>query len=377
MSTADRMAAYLARQSRQHVDFDALAGAADAGDSSLATSPRRRRLLADAARTLNSRGLATLPKGSDGWDYSAHPPLPRWVKRTQPARSSRRRPAPRAFVKPLSFATTLNLTAADHALLGPINALLRDDPDAEIVPLADRSYQLFGDEKRLKDIERHYLVARGLLDLTTHLRARPTPAPLAMYELGPAPWMLIVENTAAFTSLRTILGAWPDRSQVGWLGFGSGDHLIASIPTALTAFRERDHPVDDLLMYADLDIDGLHCAQQASHRAQAAGLPPLLPASGLYQALLAGQPRSHSPATADAAHAAAAWLPPHIAPSVAQLLAEGLVLRQEALPLPQLRALLSPDAPLLAQLRDGPTTETPLPLPPPKDPPHDCKALRG
>lgn len=173
-----------------------------------------------------------------------------------------------------------------HALLGPVNVLLRDEPDAEIVPIADRSYQLYGDEKHLKDIARHHLVAKGLLDVATHLRARPTPAPLAMFELGPAPWMLIVENTAAFTSLREILGAWSDRGQVGWLGFGSGDQLVASIPTALASFRERDHPADTLLMYADLDVDGLHCAQQASHHAQTVGLPPLLPATGLYKALL-------------------------------------------------------------------------------------------
>ncbi|MBW8699073.1 hypothetical protein MBT84_05690 [Streptomyces sp. MBT84] len=353
MSAADSMAAHLAHQPRQRVDFDALAGAADAGDSSLATSPRRRRILADAAQALQRRGLAQLPKGTAGWDHSAHPPLPRWVKRPQSARPSRGRPVHRAFVEQLSFATTLNLTAADHALLGPVNTLLRDEPDAEIVPLADRSYQLFGDEKRLKDIDRHYLVAKGLLDVTAHLRARPTPAPLAMFELGPAPWMLIVENTAAFTSLREILGAWPDHSQVGWLGFGSGDQLIASIPTALTSFRERDHPVDTLLMYADLDLDGLHCAQQTNHRAQAVGLPPLLPATGLYQALLTGQPRSHPPTTAEEALTVTAWLPPHLAPSAAQLLAGGHVLRQEALPLPRLRALLTPDSPLLPQLRDG------------------------
>ncbi|WP_405189249.1 hypothetical protein [Streptomyces anulatus] len=351
MSATDRMAAHLAQQPRQRVHFDVLAGAADAGDSSLATSPRRRRILADAAQALQRRGLAQLPKDSAGWDYSAQPPLPRWVKRPQPVRSSRRRPVHRAFVQQLSFATTLNLTAADYALLGPVNALLRDEPDAEIVPIADRSYQLFGDEKRLKDIDRHHLVVKGLLDVEAHLRARPAPAPLAMFELGPAPWMLIVENTAAFTSLREILGAWPDRGQVGWLGFGSGDQLIASIPTALASFRERDHPVDTLLMYADLDLDGLHCAQQASHHAQTVGLPP----ADARDRPLPGSPDRATalPAAASEALTATAWLPPHIAPSVARLLADGLVLRQEALPLPHLRALLTSDAPLLPQLRDG------------------------
>ena len=98
-----------------------------------------------------------------------------------------------------------------------------------------------------------------------------------MYELGPAPWLLIVENTAAFTSLRDILGTWPDRSQVGWVGFGEGDHLIASLPTAQASFRERDHPVDTLLLYADLDLKGLCCAQKARERAHAVGLPRCSP----------------------------------------------------------------------------------------------------
>ncbi|AWN24933.1 hypothetical protein [Streptomyces sp. NEAU-S7GS2] len=275
----------------------------------------------------------------------------------------------------------MDLTVADRSLLAPINTLLRDQPDAEIIPLADRSYQFFGDEKRLDGIMRNHLVAKGLLDLTTHLRARPAPAPLAMYELGPAPWMLIVENTAAFTSLREILGTWPDRSQVGWLGFGAGDLLIASIPTALTSFCERDHPVDTLLMYGDLDLDGLQCAQQASQRAQDVGLPPLLPAAGLYQALLTGNPRAHPPATVDAARAAAAWLPSHLASPVAQLLTDGQVLRQEAFPRPQLRVLLTPDANLLSLLRDGTTRRTvaqpaPVALTPTR-PAHGRKGIHG
>lgn len=78
-----------------------------------------------------------------------------------------------------------------------------------------------------------------------------------------------------------------------------------------------------------------------------------LPATCLYQALFTGQPRSHPSTTAEEADTATVWLPPHLAPSAAQLLAGGHVLRQEALPLPRLRALLIPDAPLLPQPRDG------------------------
>ncbi|MGW0550109.1 hypothetical protein [Streptomyces altiplanensis] len=363
MSTvADHMAAELSRQQRQRIDFDVLAQAAERMDSSLPTSPRRRQALADAAHHLAAGGLLTLPVGKAGWDHSVLPALPLWVRRTPTPRPPRQpSPPPRAWVSLLDFAATIPLTTREEALLSPLNALLRDQPEAEIIPLAERSYQLFSDEKHLSHrvrIEQHRLFTSGLIDLATHLRAKPAPAPLAMYELGPAPWLLIVENSAAFTSLRQILRSWPDRDQVGWLGYGAGDQLIASLPTVRESFLERDHPVNDLMFYTDLDADGLQCAQQAATKAASVGLPPLVPAVGLYQWLLAQSPRQLAAVTADQARAASSWLPPHLVRPVEQLLCTGSVFRQEALRLDILRTLLDPTALLLPQLRDG------LPHPP-------------
>ncbi|WP_326623928.1 MULTISPECIES: hypothetical protein [unclassified Streptomyces] len=381
------MAEHLAGQTRQRVEFDALAGAAERGDSSLLASPDRRRVLADAAQELVRRGLAQLPCGRPGWDFSAHPPLPLWVKRPSRPRAVRAQPGQRAWVAPLAGLSAVQLTTSDHALLNPVNTLLRDEPDAELIPVAERSYQLYDDEKYLHGIERHRLVTRGILDIADHLRARPAPAPLAMYELGPAPWLLIVENSAAFTSLRQILAAWPDRSQVGWLGYGAGDQLVASLPTAADSFRERDHPAAHLMLYADLDLDGLECARQADTRGHAAELPALVPAVGLYQALLTRRIRQVPPAPAERVREAVSWLPPGMATPVADLLISGKVLRQEALPLPVLRAHLDPASPLLPQLRGplprvrcGPgqkedTTVVPGPDLPAADQPMTTEAL--
>jgi hypothetical protein len=127
------------------------------------------------------------------------------------------------------------------ALLSPLNVFLRDLPDARPVPVAKRLYELYGDEKYLARPEPHQLVVAGLLSIAKHLRAFAAPAPLAMFELGPAPWALIVENSAAFTNLRRFLASWPASEEVGWLAYGGGDHLVASI----AAFAERRHPVPD------------------------------------------------------------------------------------------------------------------------------------
>lgn len=359
MTPAERMTTLLATQTRRRVDFDLLAQAADDGDSSLPTSPLRRRILAGAADELAACGAVRLPAtGGRSWDRTAHPPLPLWVERLTPRPARTTRPSPRAYVAALDFATRLPLSAAERELLSPLNTLLRDRPDAEPVPIAERSYELYGDEKRLARISSHRLVTTGLLSITDHLRAFPSPAPLAMYELGPAPWMLIVENSAAFTSLRRILNKWPRRNEVGWLAYGGGDHLIASLTTCLETFEEREHAVEDLLLYTDLDLDGLECAQQAAERAREAGLPPLVPAVGLYSNLLTRQPRTVPGTDAGRIRAATAWLPEPLATKAGGLLAQDEVLRQEALPKPGLDQLLAHGQPLLPQLLGLPCRST-------------------
>lgn len=144
--------------------------------------------------------------------------------------------------------------------------------------------------------------------------------------------MLIAENKAAFTSLRRIFNAWPSPQEVGWLAYGKGDQLIASLPTCLESFAERAHPITDLLLYTDLDLDGLECAQLAAERAQAAGLPPLRPAAGLYRALFERSPRAVPSGDAGRIRAAVCWLPAPYAGQAVQLLLSGQVMRQEALP---------------------------------------------
>ncbi|MFJ9765545.1 hypothetical protein ACIRUY_17185 [Streptomyces erythrochromogenes] len=356
------MTVFLGGQTRNRLGFDLLAQAADAGDSSLSTSPLRRRILAGAAAQLAGAGTVRLPAaGGRGWDHSAEPPLPLWVDRLTARRARAQRPGPRAWVEPLAFAAHLPLTRADLELLSPINNHLRDHPDAEPVPIPERSYELYGDEKRLARITTHRLVTAGLLSITDHLRAFPSPAPLAMYELGPAPWMLVVENSAAFTSLRRAFNRWPRRLEVGWLAYGGGDHLIASLPTCLESFEERRHPVEDLLLYTDLDLDGLECAQLAAACAREAGLPPLVPAAGLYEALLRRKQRFVPSGCATRIKTAASWLAEPLATHVTNLLSRGEVLRQEALHGPAAHALLRPDRPLLPQLLGRPHSPAAVP----------------
>jgi hypothetical protein len=343
----ERVTAAVNAYSKVRVPLDVVVQAAYASDSSLLTAPDRRERLAQLFQDLASLGSIRLPTGTSSWDHSALPALPQWVDRVTTAKPARSAAAPRAWVDELAFATSTPLTPAERILLARINDFLRDGGrSAELIPLRERSYELFKEEKRLDNLSESRLVIAGLLSLNTHLRAYPTPPPIPIVELGHAPWALIVENSATFSSLRTILGrrAKSDRSEVGWLCLGSGKLIIQSIASLAERLTETGHHLATIHYFGDLDLEGLEIAQRASNRAISLGMPPLSPAVHLYTALLQRPDRSTVPADVGRIAAAARWLPNRLTTPVAEMLQRERCLRQEALPLPAIREVIGSHA---------------------------------
>jgi hypothetical protein len=347
---AERIAEAVTVHARKRVPFEVVATAAYASDSSLLTAPDRRDRLAQAIGALASAGSIRLPASASGWDQSARPALPRWVERISEPTAARPVAPPRAWVDELAFAATTSLSPAERILLTRLNDFLRDGGDgAELIPLRERSYELFREEKRLDNLTESRLVVSGLLSLEAHLRAYPTPPPMPIVELGTAPWALIVENSATFSSLRTVLRhlAEGDRTVVGWLCLGAGKHVIQSITSLAERIAETRHRVDNVFYFGDLDLEGLEIAQRTSDRGVAAGLPPLQPATRLYSALLQRPDRVAEPTDPARVHASVSWLPDSLAHAAATMLLRQRCLRQEALPLPAIREVIC------TNLRDG------------------------
>jgi hypothetical protein len=100
------------------------------------------------------------------------------------------------------------------------------------------------------------------------------------------------------------------------------------VVTSLTLLR----PTPTRIRYfGDLDLRGLEIPARAAAAAVAAGLPSVLPAAALYEALFThGRPAETAPVTATAAATAAAWLGALAGPATA-LLAEGRRMAQEAI----------------------------------------------
>ena len=248
---AERIADAVTVHTRKRVPFEVVAEAAYASDSSLLTAPDRRYRLAQAIEALAAAGSIRLPASADGWDQSARPALPRWVERISEPAAPRLAAPPRAWVDELAFAATTSLSPPERILLTRLNDFLRDGGgDAELIPLRERSYELFREEKRLDNLTESRLVVAGLLSLEVHLRAYPTPPPMPIVELGTAPWALIIENSATFSSLRTVLRhlAEGDRTIVGWLCLGAGKHVIQSITSLAERIAETHHRVEQRLL---------------------------------------------------------------------------------------------------------------------------------
>lgn len=321
--------------------LDTLREAAIAYDASVLTDPLWRDEMSAALVEIAATGLL---RPSRELDRSGSPALPVLVTRLGTSRFQQAAPL-RAYVDELASAAELALSRAERSLLDRVNGWLRDGGrDQEAIPLRERSYELFGDEKRLDSLAATRLFARGVVTFEL-LRAFPTPPPLAVRQVGTAPWVLVVENSATFASVRAVLtelAACPGgNAAVGDVAYGAGKLAPYAMPSLVDERSSRGHAQYEALLYfGDLDAPGIAIAAGCAAAAAAAGLSEVVPARALYRALLL-RPAAAAPAGSGAlAPSAVEWFGSELAGDVAVLLA-GHVLRQEALPRPDLRRALA------------------------------------
>ncbi|MEU2388944.1 Wadjet anti-phage system protein JetD domain-containing protein [Streptomyces sp. NPDC012461] len=274
--------------------------------------------------------LIELPRTHDGWD-NTQPPLPRWLRLPAPPKATEPRPtrtAPLMWRRELSWASTLKLTTAQTETLKTINRWLRDtDGDTHrraVIPMRERSLEIFGDEKRLDALTTSTLFAPGRLTLATLFTER-IPPPLAYEHLGDGGTVLVIENSDTFATVSTLLAQDPAR--VGYVAFGGGHAFEASV-TRIANLKG----VTDIAYYGDLDDDGLTIPQRANASGTASGLPPIRPALGLYQLLLKQNIQGPAPKRVDplAAQRRVSWLPEPLRHPAANILTTGNRLAQEA-----------------------------------------------
>jgi Uncharacterized protein conserved in bacteria C-term(DUF2220) len=331
---AARLARAIVDAPRQRVDLSDLWVVAHEADVSLAGAPDARERLLAALREVEATGDIRLPaERGDGWETAVWPALPRWVMRRGPERI-----VPTARL-PVVWHASLGWAAAGYEagawtpdemrLLLAANRLAFAGGPARVVPLAERSLALLGNEKALDGITRGRLFEPGRLSLAA-LGAIRTPPPFTWVRVGPGTVLLVVENAATFRSLANLA---PSDSPLGFVAYGGGNAFPASVEFVrdLPTLASHGGPITDIRYFGDLDAEGLDIARRAADTARRASLPDVLPAVGLYARLLrSGVPQTDAPVSAERAETLVEWLPGTLRAEAYGHLVEGRRLAQEA-----------------------------------------------
>ena len=322
--TAGNVARQLDTWPRRRVELGELMALLVAVEPALEHAPERRARLADILDELVDHDVVALPSARS-YDRSARPALPRFVKLDRAAAPPRRHSgAAVAWRSELAWAGELSFDEQTLADLRAVNAFLRDGgAQRPLVPLRERSLQLFGDEKRLETLLGGRLFFDGRLTLT-QLRAQPVHPPFVYQPIGTGPDALVIENHHTYVSLSRAL---PADGPVGTLIYGAGAHFKASV----TFVADLPAQPRRLLYFGDLDIAGLDIPVHANTVAAASGLPPVQAAAALYELMLDhGRPAPVNDAPSRYRVAKlTAWLPASIRPAAAAVLGEGQRLAQE------------------------------------------------
>ncbi|MQA07717.1 MAG: hypothetical protein GEU98_04025 [Pseudonocardiaceae bacterium] len=320
---AERLAELLRAWPRKRVSRGELWSLLEQADPSIGMSLRRRRILAGLLDELAAEAVLRLPS-KRSYDYSEQPPLPNFVTVPKDTSSARRGREP-VWHPELRWVPDASLNQSQVDKLAAINSWLHQNRGDLVVPVRERSLEIFGDEKVLDDLVRGSLFAEGRLRPEL-LRVRRAVPRMYTESVGDGDVLLVVENSDTFDSLTRVLAAEPGR--IGLVGWGAGTGFEASI----LSVGQLDRRITEIRYFGDLDGAGLRTPASASELGQASGFSPVRPAVPLYDALLRlGRPQSgQKRLSPNAARALAGWLDPAQQEAVTSLLSSGERLAQEA-----------------------------------------------
>ncbi|MGV7724172.1 Wadjet anti-phage system protein JetD domain-containing protein [Mycobacterium kansasii] len=235
--------------------------------------------MATAICELAGQGHIAVPRTR--YDHSSDPPLPSYVTRPPTPASKRAVPAAPVWHAEMSWAAGLDdsgmLTPADKSFLATVNGWLPRRRGV-VIPMRERSLDIFGDEKLLETRINGPLFAPGRLTLPL-LETYPCWPPVNQIVSGHGDW-LIVENFTTYHSISI------RANQIGFDGrliWGSGKQVGTRL-AALALAGESPPPC--CYYFGDLDIAGFRIAKSAAIKASDIGLPALTPARGLYRLAL-------------------------------------------------------------------------------------------
>ena len=295
-------------------------------------SPERQALLLQALRDLESQDRLILP-ASGSWEKMGHPPLPTWVALVREVQLSNYGSYTEVpWVPELGFWPELKpVQLADAKAINDF--LLRRRNSLTLVPIKERSLEIFGDEKRLDNLRTGTSLFKGRLSLKA-LGAFLVPLPLPYRQANaPGKPVLVVENHNSFWSF----GEWNQTAlRYSALVYGAGEAFRSTGQALGQVLREVGGDGAEYL--GDLDPKGVGIPLEFNRASSTQDLQ-VRPALDLYQWLLSHGHRREKPECRGAtAQMATSWLGLELGAAVAEIWAQGLWIPQEALGFEQLRS---------------------------------------
>lgn len=277
-----------------------------------------RQAFVDVLRGLTS-GELVLPVDPAHWDTAARPAVPRWLRLKRIVKMGERKPDHRThpWSDALRFVAALpTLRSVREAI--QIDRWVREMPaDEPWVPVKERSWELFGDEKQLERLVPGTLFGDGRLQLSD-LRCYIVPC-TPVHRMFPEarPRLIISENEAGFDSL---CQAARQHRLFRCVVFGDGTTIEKAVEFLVATAKETG--IAAWLYAGDVDPAGLAIAGRLAKALNHHGVPlnPWLP---YYRHLLADvepTPGVDAPG----------WLPPDLQARSRTLFSQGGRRAQEA-----------------------------------------------
>jgi len=228
----------------------------------------RRQRLRESLDELAATGSVRLPADErKGWEHVPAPALPKWILFERALAQPKERFDHRAFPWVGELGFVVGLRALRHPdEVRRIHEFLRNGGrQRPIVPVKERSYEIFGDEKRLDSLLNSQLFAKERLTLEI-LRCRQVPASLPCVPASctaKQPW-LILENESTFHSFCRLNRLV---NQHNGIVLGSGIAVLRATDflAGLLQSTTSGH-VKQFLYFGDLDHDGIQIPFQLDKR---------------------------------------------------------------------------------------------------------------
>lgn len=321
----------ISAKTRKRVPLDELKKAFFEAHPELITRPERFALLLEALQSLAAENRIQFPaKGS--WEKVGNPPLPNWVQIVRQERQKQQNDyASMTWVPELGFWTELTPPALDAA--AAINKfLLNRRTTLELVPIKERSLEIFGDEKKLDELRSGNTLFGGRLTLAD-IGAFQVPLPLP-YRQACAPGcpVLVVENHNSFWSF----GEWNKQAKrYSAVVYGSG-HAFRSSGAALKQVLQEVNGIGAEYL-GDLDPSGVRIPLEFNRARGESGVA-VKPAIEFYRWLVEhGRRREKKNGPEFANVSAHHWLGFELGNQVADIWNKGQWIPQESLGIEALR----------------------------------------